>query len=206
MTTPVAFLARYGPPVAWMGVIAVLSGDLFAAERTGAWLLPLLERLLPTVDRAVPHGVHAVVRKLGHVVEYGILAALWRRALATGSPAPHAGWMAVLLAALYAILDEARQGLAPSRTPSAMDVAIDTAGAILAVACLEGESRLARFAVTLARGAAGALAVAGLGAAVLDWRLGLNAGDLAIAVVAAAAAAWGLGRLRTRRPRNGSSA
>jgi len=192
-------LARYGPPVAWMAVIAVLSGDLFAAEQTGAWLLPLLMRLLPGVDPDALHALHAVLRKLAHLVEYGILAALWRRALA---PAPRAGLGAVGLAALYAALDEARQGLATSRTPSVVDVAIDAAGALLAVACLEGGGPLARVGLALARWAAGALAVASLAAAALERSLGLEARDLAAAALGAAAAAWAL-RRRPARERPG---
>jgi VanZ family protein len=193
----VTWLARYGSPVAWMGLIAFLSGDLFAAEHTGAWLLPVLQRLLPTVDRGGLDALHAVIRKLAHVIEYGILAALWRRALAPAASAPWAGWWALLLAASYAVVDETRQGLAPSRTPSALDVAIDTAGALLAVACLERDSGPARFARTLARWAAVGLALASAGAGALDWTLGLRAGDLAITAVAAAIAAWALARRPT---------
>lgn len=188
-------VARYGPPVAWMGVIAFLSSDLFAAEQTGTWLLPLLHHLLPAADPALLEGVHAAIRKLAHLVEYGILAALWRRALA---PSPRAGAGAVGLATLYAALDEARQGLAPSRTPSVLDVVIDAAGALLAVACLEGRGSLARLGLALGRGAAIALALASLAAAALDWSVGLEVGDLLVAALGGGAAAWALARLEAR--------
>lgn len=184
-----------------MGVIAVLSGSLFGAERTGAWLLPLLGRLLPGASPALLHGLHAVVRKMGHLVEYGILAALWRRALEPSRTPARAGVWAVILAALYAVVDEARQGLAPNRTPSALDVLIDTAGAILAVSCLEGEGPAARTAVRLGRWAATAVALGSLGAALLDWGLGLDATDLILAALGAGAAVWSLGRAAAGRRR-----
>jgi hypothetical protein len=180
--------------MAWMGVIALLSGTFFGADRTGAWLLPLLGRLLPGASPALLHALHAVVRKMGHVVEYGILAALWRRALAPGrGPAGAGGW-AVGLSALYAVVDEARQGLAPNRTPSALDVLIDTASAVLAVACLEGGGAATRTVVRLGRWVAIALAVGSFAAALVDWSLGLDAADLLLAGLGAGAAAWGLGR------------
>ncbi len=189
-------LARFAPPIAWMGVIALLSGDLFAADATGAWLLPLLGRLLPWAGPGVLHGLHATARKLGHVVEYGILSALWWRAL---GPAPSAAAWAVGLSAAYAGLDEARQSLAPSRTPSALDVAIDTAGALLAVACLTARGAVARIGLGLARWAAVGVAAGSLAAAGLDWSLGLDAWDVLLAALGAAAGAWGLRRL-ARRP------
>lgn len=188
-------LARYGPPVAWMGVIAFLSSDLFAAEQTGAWLLPLLQHLLPGADPALLPGVHAAIRKLGHLVEYGILAALWRRALA---PSPRAGAGALGLATLYAALDEARRGLTVSRTPSVLDVVIDGAGALLAVACLEGRGTLARVGLVLGRGVAIALALASLAAAALDWSLGFEVRDLLVAALGGVAGAWALARLEAR--------
>src|SRR5262245_44439384 len=110
---------RFTPPVLWMALIAVVSGDAFGSERTGAWLLPLLARALPGADPGVLHGLHAVLRKMGHVVEYGVLAGLWLHAL---RPGPRAAPLAVGLAAAYAVLDELRQTLAVTRTASALDV------------------------------------------------------------------------------------
>src|SRR5262249_1909005 len=161
----------FGPPIVWMGVIAVLSGSLFGADRTGTWLLPVLGRLLPGASPTALHTVHAVIRKMGHLVEYAILAALWRRALVEGRTPARAGAWAVALSALYAVADETRQGLAPNRTPSALDVLIDTAGALLAVICLEAGGPAIRTVLRLARWAAAAVALGSLAAAVLDWSL-----------------------------------
>jgi VanZ family protein len=186
-------LLRFGPPIVWMGFIAVLSGSLFGADRTGAWLLPVLGRLLPGASPTVLQGLHAVIRKIGHLVEYAILAALWRRALVEGRAPARAGARAFALSALYAVADEARQGLAPNRTPSALDVLIDTVGALVAVICLEAGGAAIRTAMRLARWAAAAVALGSLAAAVLDWSLGLDTADLLMAALGAGAAAWGLG-------------
>jgi hypothetical protein len=183
-----------------MGVIALLSGDPFGAERTGAWLLPLLGHLLPGADPAVLHVLHAALRKLAHVMEYGILAALW---LGTFRPAPRAAVWAVALAAGYAGLDEIRQGFTPTRGPSALDVLLDAAGALVAVACLEGSGPVAALVLRLARWTAVAVALGSLAAAGLDWSLGLDARDLALAAAGAGAAAWALWRRGRRSTRRG---
>ncbi|MBI2468267.1 MAG: VanZ family protein [Candidatus Rokubacteria bacterium] len=193
-------LARYGPPLAWMGVIALLSGERFGADPTGAWLLPLLARLLPWAGPEALHGLHAVLRKLGHLFEYGILAALWLRALGPDRPpASAAGW-AVSLSTLYAVADELRQGLAANRTSALVDVVIDAVGALVAVAALQPGTPLARRLVRVGVWVAGLLAAASLGAAAVDWSLGLPAWDLLLGAVGAAVAAWGLGTRWRPRP------
>jgi hypothetical protein len=187
-----ATLARAAPPVLWMGVIAGLSSGRFGADETGAWLLPLLGWLLPGAEPGLLRGLHLALRKLGHLVEYGILAALWLRAL---EPAPRAAAWAVGLSALYGLVDEARQALAPNRSPSLLDAAIDGAGALIAVACLRPGSSLAAAGVRLLRGAAVAVALGSLAGAALDWSLGLAAWDLVLAAALAGGLALALGRL-----------
>ena len=185
-------LTRFLPPFAWMAVIAVFSSSLFGADQTGSWILPALGRLLPWAGPGLLHALHGALRKLGHVVEYGILAALWLRALRPGRGA--AVW-AVVLSALYAALDETRQSLVPNRTASPLDVAIDTAGAFVAVAWLRGRGPVGVAGVRLVRWAAALVAAGSLLAAVVDWALGLAAWDLVLAALGAAAAAWGLARV-----------
>ncbi len=184
--------SRFLPPLLWMGVIAWFSGALFGSDRTGSWLLPVLARLAPGAPPDLLHAVHAALRKLGHLTEYGILAGLWLRAFA-GSP--RAGARALLLSVLYAALDESHQALVPNRSPSPLDVAIDAAGALLAVGCLRPGSRLGPLALGLARWAALAVAATSLAAALLDWSLGLAAWDLLAATLAAAATAVAVRRL-----------
>ena len=188
-------LLRFAPPIAWMGVIAVLSSGLFGADRTAWYLYELPARFLPWAIPEVLSGLHVILRKLAHVVEYGILAGLWWRALAPDRPDARAAGWAIALAAAYALVDEARQGLAPTRTPSLHDVALDTGGACLAIAALRGSGPLARTVLRVARGVVLALAAASLMAAVADWSLGLPAADLAVAALGLVGLTWALGRL-----------
>jgi hypothetical protein len=185
-------VARFAPPVVWMAVIAVFSGGILAADETGSWLLPLLARGMPWAGPGLLHAFHAALRKLGHLTEYGILAALWVRALPGH---PRAGAWAVLLSVAYAGLDEWRQGLAPNRSPSLLDVGVDAAGALVAVGCLRPRSWLGGAGLRILRWGAVAVAVASLVAAVLDWSLGLRAWDLVAATLGATAAAVALRRL-----------
>lgn len=182
-----------------MGLIAFFSGSLFAADRTASWMLPALAHILPGTGPATLDAIHTVVRKLGHVAEYGVLAALWWRALIPGRAPARAALGALLLSAGYAVIDEARQGLATARSSSAVDVGIDVLGAWLGVVSLDPSRRLGRLALRLGRGLVVTLAIAsGLGAA-LDWRLGLAPGDLAAAAAGLAGIAWGLARVVGRR-------
>jgi VanZ family protein len=204
MARALGWLRRFGPPVGWMAVIALLSGDVLATSETGSRLLPVLARLLPGASPVALHTLHAVLRKLGHLVEYGILAALWLRALEPGRAPPQGGrpaatrW-AVGLSAAYAVLDEARQGLAPDRSASVLDVLLDAAGAVLAVGWLAPSGGFPGTARELLRGAALVIALGSLAAALVDWSLGLPAWDLLLAAVGAGAAVWGLGRI-SRKP------
>ena len=76
-----------------------------------------------------------IVRKIGHMGVFGILAPLVARAL-TGST--FWSWKkifaaALLLTFLYACTDEYHQSFTPGRVASFHDVAIDTVGAWLAL-------------------------------------------------------------------------
>ena len=104
-------------------------------------------------------GVDLVVRKIGHMAVFGILALLIWRALA-GTTALRRPWAwALVLTILYAISDELHQGLVAGRHASASDVVIDTIGAVTAVATIwfirsrgRAERQYAGTAVTIRRG------------------------------------------------------
>lgn len=107
-------LALWLPPVAWMAAIFWLSGRPDLPHAPGA----LLDFL---------------VKKAMHAAAYGVLALLFWRALApTGLRRP-AAW-AVALAVAYAVTDEWHQTMVPGRSGRALDVLIDAAGAMAAVA------------------------------------------------------------------------
>jgi VanZ family protein len=75
-----------------------------------------------------------VVRKIGHMGVFGILALLLWRALASTTSLRRPWAWSVVLAGLYAATDELHQGFVTGRYPSPVDVAIDAVGALIAVA------------------------------------------------------------------------
>ncbi len=103
------------PVIAWAGLIFVLSAQ------------PGL-RVVP--DEAAD----LVLRKLGHMAVFGILALLaWRAVDRTTSGRRPWAW-ALAFAVGYALTDELHQAFVATRHPSLVDVAIDALGAVLAVA------------------------------------------------------------------------
>jgi VanZ family protein len=97
-------LSRWLPVVVWCGVIFAFSS------------IPSLNSGLGTSD--------LVLRKCAHMTEYAILAVLLLRA--TRSPRA-----ALALAFAYAVTDEIHQHFVSGRHASPVDVAIDTAGALI---------------------------------------------------------------------------
>jgi VanZ family protein len=119
-----------------MAVIVGFSTDAGSSEHTESWLLPLLKTLAPWATSGQVEALHWFTRRLAHLSEYAILAALWLRALTRGrglSPR-NAGLMALAISAAWAALDELHQSFVPSRSASVADVALDTVGALIAVA------------------------------------------------------------------------
>ena len=181
-------LATWLPPVLWMAAVLSFSSDDFSAAHTGSILKPVLAWLLPALAPATIDLIHALVRKAAHLTEYAILAALWLRAFgrsnAVGRPA--APWAALAVAVACAIVDETHQAMVPSRSASARDVLIDTAGAMLVVMRSRlGWSRTAEIATGILLWIA---AVGGAGALAIDLAAGGGGGPLWITVPIATAA------------------
>jgi VanZ family protein len=80
-----------------------------------------------------------VLRKIAHMLEYGLLWWLWWRALGYGNPLP-----AIVIALAYAASDEYHQTLVEGRSGSPLDWAIDAAGVGLAGAAVIARDRLRR--------------------------------------------------------------
>ena len=121
------FLKYWLPVLVWMIFIFVGSTDLLSAEHTSRFIAPFLRWFSPDVSDATIASVQLVVRKCGHLTEYAILAALLLRALRVVGPA-------LIVAAIFAGLDEFHQSFVASRTASLSDVAIDCAGALMGLA------------------------------------------------------------------------
>jgi len=128
--------ANWVPALIWLGVIALESTDLFGAAHTGEWLRSLVTAVFGPVSPGWFDLFHALLRKTGHVVGYGILSFLlfraWRATLGWIESAWALRWAAIsfFMTALVAGLDEWHQTYLPSRTGTIRDVFLDSAAAL----------------------------------------------------------------------------
>jgi len=132
-----SFLKYWLPVLAWVGLIFIGSTDLMSAEHTSRIIGPILRWFNPDISPAAIVQVQFFVRKVAHLTEYAILAALLWRALRRGGALRVK--MSILfltawfVAALLAMIDEFHQSFVPSRTASLVDVMIDICGALIAL-------------------------------------------------------------------------
>lgn len=118
-----------------MVFIFIGSSDLLSAEHTSRYIGPFLRWFAPDISDPTIASVQLFVRKCGHLTEYAILAALLFRALRRNpSDFRRAAALAFLISTIYAAIDEFHQSFVPSRTGSAVDMAIDAAGALIGLA------------------------------------------------------------------------
>ena len=114
-------LPAWIPPVVLMAAIFVLSAQ------------PDLNSGLGAID--------LVGRKLVHFAEYALLAFLWWRALVGRTASASAALAALLIASAYAASDEYHQSFVAGRHASAVDWAIDVAGAATAIVAVRRFAR-----------------------------------------------------------------
>lgn len=112
-----ALLSGWLLPVAWAALIFALSAQ-------------------PNLRFVPDEGLDFVIRKLGHMGVFGILALLLWSALANRSSLLRPWSLALALTVLYAGTDELHQGLVAGRHPSIVDVAIDGTGALVATGAM----------------------------------------------------------------------
>ena len=128
------------PVIAWMLLIFVGSTDVLSAEQTSRFVVPFLHWLYPQMSFATILAIHVGLRKLGHIIEYAILAALlWRavRGTLTSTRTIAIAGLVFFASVLFAASDEFHQSFVPTRTPSMNDVMIDACGVVIALAlCL----------------------------------------------------------------------
>jgi VanZ family protein len=118
-------LRRWLPVVAWSALILMTSSDLFSAQQTGSFLHHL-------IGWELPQAVNIGLRKLMHLVGYGILGALAYRA--TRIDLPRRPIVAALCVALLVSgTDELHQRTTALRTGSGWDVLLDLVGAAIAI-------------------------------------------------------------------------
>ncbi len=123
------------PPISWMAAMFVFSSDWLAWRNTAPVAYGWLHWWLPHLDAAQLESLHLLLRKLGHVTEYALLAVLWHVALrrAPRWQAWQAGLGAAVISVPYAALDEWRQTFTAERSGSLADVLLDSLGVGLAI-------------------------------------------------------------------------
>jgi VanZ family protein len=129
-----SFLKYWLPLIAWMLLIFAGSTDALSAEQTSRFLVPFLRWLDPQISVATIATIHFALRKLGHLTEYGVFAALLWRAMRGTLRSRRSVAIAALVfivSAMFAASDEFHQSFVPTRTASSSDVLIDMCGAIL---------------------------------------------------------------------------
>jgi VanZ family protein len=141
------WFAYWGVVLAWMAVISLLSTEPFSAANTHRYLDPILRFFFPHLSLAGFTLAHTLIRKAAHFGEFFVLGSLSFWACRRGrAPRWRAAWMwqTLLLAVLYALLDEAHQAFVPNRTSSLTDSAIDSLGAAVSQAVIYLRHHLAR--------------------------------------------------------------
>ncbi len=116
-----------------MAVIFLGSTEALSSEQTSRILVPILRWLDPQISWDTINRLHLVIRKLGHITEYGILAALFWRALRSLASLQKPILLTLVLCgcAVFAAGDELHQSCVPGRTASGGDVLIDILGAFI---------------------------------------------------------------------------
>jgi VanZ family protein len=135
------FLKYWLPVFIWLGVIFAGSTAIFSTEQTSRYLVPFLRWLDPDISISAIATIHFALRKLGHLIEYAVLAALLWRALRSARnlrPKMSTLFVGVWVACIIiAASDEFHQSLIASRTASLNDVLTDSLGAAISLAiCL----------------------------------------------------------------------
>jgi VanZ family protein len=133
------YLKSWLPVLLWMVFIYTASTDLMSAEHTSRFLVPFLHWLKPDISAQTIAQVHMLIRKGTHLTEYAILAVLlWRAFRLQRIGVRQSLWpqavTALAVALVFAAMDEYHQSFVPSRGPSAVDVLIDSCGALLGLA------------------------------------------------------------------------
>jgi VanZ family protein len=125
-------------------LISVFSTQYFAAERTGGVILPVLHWLFPWATHRMLHLLHSGIRKAAHVTEFGIFSITVFRGIRAGRSGWKFNWAfaTLVIAVLYAALDEWHQSFVLLRHAAPRDVAIDAFGALLAQCFVWGYATL----------------------------------------------------------------
>lgn len=141
------FLLRWGPVLAWMLLIFIASADAESGPRGSRLLVPVIRWLVPDIRVEMLERVVFGVRKVAHFVSFGVLAMLILRAVAGAHPGQwrwRSAGVAWIATTVYAVSDEVHQQYVATRVGSAVDVGIDSLGAVFALGCVRAGRILRR--------------------------------------------------------------
>ena len=128
----------------WAGVIICLSTERFGTGLSFGIESSLLNLLHIGLSADTFQTLHAVSRKLAHLIEYGVFCFLIYRSLGNQYRIcwrPQLALWSVLAAAAYSLTDEFHQLFVPGRGASLVDCALDTVGAAIAMSLVYAYSR-----------------------------------------------------------------
>ncbi len=124
--------------IVWMGLIFFLSSQ--PGTQSGALSKGITQIIVTAIEWVFP-GVeldvqtfHSFVRKSAHFVVYLVLGFLVMNAIWGRVKGIRRILLAVLICVLYAVVDEVYQASVPGRSGEAIDVIIDSAGAVVGIA------------------------------------------------------------------------
>ena len=126
----------------WVGVavctLFIWSNSLAPASQSAGQSLQVLSYLAPALDLlGIGHDTgHALIRKLAHMSEFGLLGVLWASALlrSSGNQVPRRLLDAAGLCLVTGLIDETIQLFSPGRGSLVSDVWIDFLGSCLGIA------------------------------------------------------------------------
>lgn len=133
------FLTFWLPPLLWAAFMFPLGNQVLSNSLTYRVVVSVFRWFFPHAGEDVVGLFYIVVRKSFHFVEYGLLAFLLYRAFRGGRrPRWSQKWAipAGAISVAYGFLDEFVQAFVPSRNASLFDVAVDTAGVVVALALI----------------------------------------------------------------------
>jgi len=122
------------PVVLWLFSIFFFSTDPFSQNETSKIIVPVLVFLFPTISHEQTDFWHLVIRKLGHVTEYAVLATLAYRCFKSEPISlSDTRVRTILFVVLAALMDEWHQSFTAFRDASIMDVGYDCLGGVWAL-------------------------------------------------------------------------
>ena len=129
--------------LAWMGLIFVFSArnaDLSTNDSNlvgwfiGRHFVPGFADWTEAARQEFVENIDFFVRKVAHFLEYTVLGAMVGNAARNANIGPRKEFASWLICIIYAATDEIHQYFVPGRACRLMDVAIDSAGALVGVA------------------------------------------------------------------------